>query len=69
MGMLFHVGGSHELRMALIGPLEPIVSSGEWRNSGRFSREFFRLWKPRKGRRMEMAKLSECLAHADQLAK
>ena len=69
MGMLFHVGGSHELRMALIGPLEPIVSSEEWQNSGRFRRELFRLWKPRKDRRMEMAKLSECLAHADQLAK
>lgn len=68
-GLLFHVGGSSSLRLALISPLEPIVSSKEWQKSGRFKHDFFRVWGANHDRRLEMAKLSGCLDRADPIAK
>ncbi len=65
MGVLFHlVMSGKSLPLALLSPLEPIISTQEWRQSGRFRGDLLRIWKLYTPRFEILQQHSDCLAKA-----
>ncbi len=64
LGLLFYLKGGTDFRDALISPLEPIVSTAEWRLSGRFLKDFFAQWSLSEKEYSTLENLSPCLFQA-----
>ncbi|MEM6758020.1 MAG: hypothetical protein AAF601_00935 [Pseudomonadota bacterium] len=65
MGVLFYLNGG-QLRLALLSPFEPVISTQDWQQSERFRGDFLRNWSSNSVRFEMLQNLSACFAAAVQ---
>jgi hypothetical protein len=64
LGLLFHLKGGLQLRLDLLSPFEPMISTEDWQQSGRFRGDYLRRWSGGSPRLDMLQDLSPCFASA-----
>jgi hypothetical protein len=64
MGVVFYLKGGNFLRMRMLSPYGPIISTKKWQQSGRFRGDILRNWHTDMSRFGILQELSPCFANA-----